>query len=328
MKGILIPVVSMTVLCLHGDTPEEVSRFIRETVEEAVQPNTPEHRERWYRMVSKLETIERDVRIPVYCEIMAEKFDDPNPKYVNHIILRLYALDGSELASYGNQEALGWTRRVLREKGKGFDTGLALRYVLLKGDERDLDVIHPYRKDILAMRVAGTNIVNHPYFDNRLNAGPAALQSVIPSVTNTGPQALYVEAIIRQYWDRLETEYHEEDTGRERPFRDASKIPAELLTMVVWFDEDGNPVCNVDLEKYGLTMPELDVPNKPKGKEKPSPPLEGERPREPETSGGIQPPEQTPPAVGCRRHFWLYAGVAVLTLGIGYFYVWRKISKD
>jgi len=29
---------------------------------------------------------------------------------------------------------------------------------------------------------------------------------------------------------------------------------------VVWFDEDGNPVCNVDLAKYGLTMPEIDLP--------------------------------------------------------------------
>ncbi|MCL1921145.1 MAG: hypothetical protein FWG50_08740, partial [Kiritimatiellaeota bacterium] len=40
----------------------------------------------------------------------------------------------------------------------------------------------------------------------------------------------------------------------------------ELLTLVVWFDDGGNPVCNVDLAKYGLTMPDLDVPNRPKGK--------------------------------------------------------------
>ncbi|MCL1921522.1 MAG: hypothetical protein FWG50_10700 [Kiritimatiellaeota bacterium] len=34
--------------------------------------------------------------------------------------------------------------------------------------------------------------------------------------------------------------------------------------MVVWFDEDGNPVCNVDLAKYGLAMPEIDLPQKVK----------------------------------------------------------------
>jgi hypothetical protein len=58
------------------------------------------------------------------------------------------------------------------------------------------------------------------------------------------------------------------ESGRTRPFRDRTKIPTELLTLVVWFDDGGNPVCNVDLAKYGLTMPELDVPNRPKGKEK------------------------------------------------------------
>jgi len=42
--------------------------------------------------------------------------------------------------------------------------------------------------------------------------------------------------------------------------KDTSQIPDELLTMVVWFDEDGNPVCNVDLTKYGLTMPEIGLP--------------------------------------------------------------------
>ena len=110
----------------------------------------------------------------------------------------------------------------------------------------------------------------------------------------------------------------------------------------MWFDNDGNPVYNVDLEKYGLTMPKLDVPNKPKGKEKPPPPLEGELrhsvpPREPETSngipavessGGFQPPEQTPQTAGYRRHLWRYAGIAVLILGIGGLYARSKISKS
>jgi len=35
---------------------------------------------------------------------------------------------------------------------------------------------------------------------------------------------------------------------------------SELSTIVVSFDADGNPVCNVDLAKYGLSMPII-VPN-------------------------------------------------------------------
>ena len=309
MKRILIPMISMIALCLHSDTQEEVGQFIRETVEEAVLLNG----ERWKQMAPKLEAIDGDVRIPIYCEIMAEKFDDPNPKYLNHIIMRLFALDGGNLASCGNPEAIGWVRKALREKGKALERYIPRRYLILKGDERDLDIVFVYR-DILATRLAGTNIVNHPYFDNRLNSGATALQSVIPSVTNTGPQALYVEAIIRQYWGRLEIEYR--DGFMDSPFRDPSKIPAELLTMVVWFDEDGNPVCNVDLAKYGLTMPELDVPNKPKGKApRPEPPTIVEVEEQPPATENE--PDETPPLPTSASPCLLTVLAVTLTLSIG-----------
>jgi len=62
-----------------------------------------------------------------------------------------------------------------------------------------------------------------------------------PSVANTGPQAVYVREILYRFW--------------EMAGRDSAKIPKELLTMVISFDEDGNPVCSVDLAKYGLSMP-------------------------------------------------------------------------
>jgi len=319
MKGILIPVVSMTVLCLHCAAQEEAKSA--ESIEE-------------------------------YCKVLEEQFDVPDFRQVNHAIQRIYELDGWHSMSHGNPKALDLIRQLLREKlsgiapfkterefvdwigqvpkkngqGQGFSLLAPLRYLIVKGDERDLDLIPiPQWREKLEMRVAGTNLIN--YFQQFIEHGvvSSGMYDIVPSVTNAGPQAHYVLAILRQYWQKM-------DPPTDKYWginKDMSKIPAELLTMVVWFDEDGNPVCNVDLEKYGLTMPELDVPNKPKGNGKPSPTLEPKRESsDVESSGGFQPPEQTPPATGCRRHSWLYTGVAVLTLGIGGLYVWRKISKN
>ena len=142
----------------------------------------------------------------------------------------------------------------------------AITYLVLKGDESDLakisDGISVMCDAVLGARVAGSNLfvkmsVPTEYGGIITNMLPNLVTfrpPFIPSVANTGPQALYVYEILKRAW---------ENAGE-----DESKIPAELLTMVVWFDEDGNPVCNVDLAKYGLTMPELDVPNRPKPKPK------------------------------------------------------------
>ncbi|MCL1919966.1 MAG: hypothetical protein FWG50_02645 [Kiritimatiellaeota bacterium] len=123
---------------------------------------------------------------------------------------------------------------------------------MMKGDARDLDIVGDGFRDALAMRVAGTNIINYSPPSSGMPAG-SGWRGCTPSVTNTGPQGLYVEAILRQYWEKMEE-------------RNTAKVPPELLTLAVWFDDGGNPVCNVDLAKYGLTMPELDVPNRPMGK--------------------------------------------------------------
>ena len=320
MKTVLISMISMTALCLYSDTSEEMKQFIRETVEEVVQSDFPEHRERWYQMVPKLDAIAGDIRLSVYCEIMAEKFDDPNPKYVNHIMLMFFGLDGNNLGSYGNKDALDWTRRALRERGKGIDRGIPIRYLVLKGDERDLGIVSA-RREILAARVAGTNVVNHPYFNYMWHSPSVHLFSVVPSVTNVGPQALYVEAIIRQYWERLEIDDGVESWGH--PFRDPAKIPADLLTMVVWFDEDGNPVCNVDLAKYGLTMPELDVPNKPKGKApRPEPPTTAVTTNQPTIKNGQN---ETPTH---RSTPYLLPCIAVtLALCAAFFFLRKKPAK-
>ncbi|MCL1922141.1 MAG: hypothetical protein FWG50_13900 [Kiritimatiellaeota bacterium] len=106
-------------------------------------------------------------------------------------------------------------------------------------------------------------------------------------------------------------------------FEKVSQTPPELLTMVVWFDAGGNPVCNVDLAKYGLAMPEIDLPQKVKDEIRRRssgsaglPPCNaggaGQKPCAPGTTAPWSPP--------------LLIGVAILIIGGG-FYAWRKISK-
>jgi len=268
MRKLLVLATCMVTLHLHGATSEEARRIVREAVELQGEPYSAERRERWAKqIVPPLKALEKDDKLSAYCEMMAEKFDDPNPEYVNFIIERLAAADAHDISTLGNQEALDWTRKMLREKGgkKGYDTMAAERYLERKGNASDLELVSRHRGNRrLATRAAGTNIVEwldpihtrSHYFD------------FLPSVTNTGPQALYARAILRSYWETLPEVTMRLDETRNMVYKDGTQIPAELLTMVVWFDEDGNPVCNVDLAKYGLTMPELDVPNKPKPKPK------------------------------------------------------------
>ena len=177
---------------------------------------------------------------------------------------------------------------------------------MMKGDASDFDRVSPSFRKPLAMRVAGTNLVNYHEPD------PLGWNSpiIVPSVTNTGPQGRYIFEILYQYWKKLEIETRIID-GRSLPFRDRSKIPAELLTMVVSFDAGGNPVCNVDLTKYGLTMPVLDVPVKPQA--------EGGTPE-----GGLQ--HSVPPRDPGSR-LWIPAALAALTLLIGVLYARRNKLK-
>jgi len=167
----------------------------------------------------------------------------------------LAGFDYPNLASEGEKDALEWARRYA-ERYPPKETDFApydpgtptnprgppdggrrsiFTYLATKGDERDIEVINRLPNTglgrLLEMRVAGKNVVG----DN-----PSYIQFT-PSVANTGPQAVYVREILYRYW--------------EMAGRDSSKIPQELLTMVVSFDEDGNPVCSVDLAKHGLSMP-------------------------------------------------------------------------
>ena len=267
MKKLLLMMICVITLCIYCAAQEdEVRRLIHEYSEMFAVPTkpSPEREERIKQLLDGLSELESDEAFPVYYKILNEKFDDPY--YVSHIMKRFWVVDGRNVASYGHQEALDWARRVRKEKvnGQGFDRGWATDYLVVKGDGRDIDLMNNRMlRERLSMRAAGTNLIN--YFKNPHSDG-VHWDGCAPSVTNTGPQALYVEKILRQFWENLEIEVHAYDHLNQPAtfFRDESKIPAELLTMVVWFDEDGNPVTNVDLAKYGLTMPEIDLPQKVK----------------------------------------------------------------
>ena len=192
-----------------------------------------------------------------YCKILAEKFDDP--KAVDDIMLDIHYIDGCNLASPGNQKALDWARRVLREKGQKLGPQGAEWYLFAKGDARDLDLMRSsHFGELLEKRVAGTNLIydSRPQFAEWVDAR-VRWRGCVPSVTNTGPQGVYVEEILHKFWDQMEPTIHEYPRGIFTN-KSVNQVPAELQTMVVWFGKDGNPICNVDLAKHGLSMPVIE----------------------------------------------------------------------
>ncbi|MCL2103747.1 MAG: hypothetical protein FWH21_01615 [Kiritimatiellaeota bacterium] len=309
MKKVVLPMVVMTALCAHSATLEEARRKVRDSLEGLGEYHSVISYERWAKMKKDLDSLDQDVKMSVYLEIMKEKFGGPDTDTVNRVMGRFRGLDGLDAASYGNQDALDWARKMVRSGEQRFTLEVANAYLLLKGDARDLAIISPDLRDHLAKRVAGTNVIDYYPDPFEVNEESGWFDPV-PSVTNTGPQGLYVYKILRQCWDNLEVETRMIN-GYPRPFQDRSKIPAELLTMVVSFDAGGNPVCNVDLAKYGLTMPALDVPVKPQA--------EGGTPE-----GGLQ--HSVPPRDPGSR-LWIPAALAALTLLIGVLYARRNKLK-
>ena len=93
MKKILITMMVMTTLCLHSATQEEVRRIVREYVETSAT-YTHEKSERLRQLESELKTLDKDAVLPVYLEMLEERFDDPNPKYVDRIMIELGTVDG------------------------------------------------------------------------------------------------------------------------------------------------------------------------------------------------------------------------------------------
>lgn len=195
-----------------------------------------------------------------------------------------YHLDGWDMQTAGDRAMLSVTHKILStllEQNKQYETCAALDgfiYLAQKGDATALPLMEkylacpltrtseylmtsgigmPYR--ILQARVAGTNIVCgmfasnlYPYTANNLgDAYTTNRMRFIPSVANTGPQALYVykafgKAIMKNenYMDGF-------------PESIVSNIPPEMLTMRVWFDKEGKAVTDVDISKYGVSVPGL-----------------------------------------------------------------------
>ncbi|MCL1856037.1 MAG: hypothetical protein FWF84_00100, partial [Kiritimatiellaeota bacterium] len=285
MRKLLVVMISTTALCLYCAAQEEgtgmaagassVEEYCRAFVEEAEARlrscGSPEERfnmaEKYYDRLNtesarffdskpdeypkilgecvKAGAALRKYLIEASCKMLEEKFDDPET--VNYVMKALSLWDGRDFASSSHREALGWARKVIGEKRKGYGKYWAEMYLEVKGDARDLDVLP---SGILGARVAGTNVLDY----DSVVSPSVCWCNCIPSVTNTGPQGFYVNEILRQCWESLEV-------GMDflgNPRRDLSKIPPELLTLVVWFDKKGNPVCNVDLAKYGLTMPVIE----------------------------------------------------------------------
>ena len=182
--------------------------------------------------------------------------------------------------------------------------------------ERESRLAMPY--SILQHRVAGTNIVRgvfagnlYPYFNISLEYDEYSYSTnalrFIPSVANTGPQAAYVYDALKQahaLGRRL---------GCDSPFSSITNIAPELLTMRVWFDADGNAVCDVDLAKYGISVPGLSTatnappPLEPPQQERP-PPVAATSVRT--ITAVTAEPSTAPPARPCP------VGIAVIVAGI------------
>ena len=252
--------------------------------------DTEAERAKWGALDTRLTEKGRDA-FPEAMRFMEEA--DVGSKYLENAFTRIDQLDGLDILSPGDPRLLASVRGTLR-RVLGYhywwETDAARRgliYLAKKGDARDnylfekyltngnlwesrkawqnthseegLRIIMPYR--ILQHRVAGTNIVAgvcdrkaYPHqeaFDFQMHAYSTNDLRFIPSVANTGPQAAYVYEALRQAC------LAGQDPGDGSPYSAVTNTAPELLTMRVWFDADGEAVCDVDLAKYGISVPGL-----------------------------------------------------------------------
>ena len=234
---------------------------------------------------------------------------DPGSPYLGGAFSWIDRTDGMDFLARGDPDLLASVRDILPRlmdhirRHETMTRARGIFYLAKKGDLRDFSLFEDYLADpvfrqrqsemsrddqggprdlsawlsipyrILQHRVAGTNIVmgsfdrklypyfnpseydHHSYTTNRLR--------FIPSVANTGPQAAYVYEAFEQahaLGRRL---------GCDTPHSSITNIAPELLTMRVWFDADGEAVCDVDLAKHGIFVPGL----RTAGPNTPAPPL-------------------------------------------------------
>jgi len=161
----------------------------------------------------------------------------------------------------GDPEVYKMMRKVIDVYGNNPPWGAmdALSYLRRKGNASDLERLP--NDAVLMARVAGTNILHVMEGTKLLPSGRVGIVlDFIPSVTNVGPQSLYVREILQRYWKEV-TEVPDDFTIEtislyvKQARQDLSKMPTELLTIAISFDEKGSPVSSVDLAEYGLSMP-------------------------------------------------------------------------
>jgi len=243
-------IASVMAMTLHGATKEEARQVIHEYRERGRDEAT------W----RAFHALGYDA-FPVFYEMLSDESEYTN--WCSLASYTFYSIDGidplfprdSNLASEGEEEALGWTRKMLENTPGDDRTQEYIRrcssyHLASKGSTKeDIELLqrkgHYGTAGILVARVAGTNLFRSG------NTDFGDFITVYPSVTNSGPQGVYVREILVKALEQSEG-------SRYKP-----EIPEELLTMVVSFDKNGKPVCSVDLAKYGLSIPVITPkPNK------------------------------------------------------------------
>lgn len=196
-----------------------------------------------------------------------------------------YRLDGWDIFTTGDADMLGMVRKTLNnilEHDAILETSASafgLVYLAQKGDASDLPLMYRYMADpsvrsneytrtvsvgmplrILQTRVTGTNIVSgvfdaklYPsFFSGNGYTYTTNSLSFLPSVANTGPQATYVYQVFVRAIFKESRPVNEDFLNHL-----VNYVPPEMLTMRVWFDKEGKAVTDVDISKYGVTVPGL-----------------------------------------------------------------------
>ena len=177
---------------------------------------------------------------PALYKRLSENMDDP--KCREEVTGRFLQVDGYNWASEGEQEALDLTRKVVAMEPVPYSAAM---YLALKGNESDIELldqvsrIHsvlshmPHPIDVLRGRMElNVDIRNGLPF------------GFIPSIANTGPQAIYVQAILEKVWRQEWETTHEKLVDMERRSRQKD---TELLNE---FDEQRETAI------YGASTPE------------------------------------------------------------------------
>ena len=198
---------------------------------------------------------------PAYKKILQE--GRPYDNYTYHTLMSLICkIDGVNMQSMGDTDLLRLTREFLTiksEKPEWQSAAHCLLYLSQKGNAGDLPLLEKYAElpskldfaknagleslRVLKARASGTNVLS--FLQARYYCWSTNEPPFLPSVADTGPQAVYVYDLLKQALAK---------------YGDATNLPPELVTMVVSFDANGKPVCSVDPAKYGLVMPDFPPP--------------------------------------------------------------------